>query len=359
MLEKCRLSTDGQGREATEADDRLRTSEERLRIALEVGHLATWDWNITTEEVSWSTEHFRMMGYKIGEITPCFESWAKRVHPEDLQATVKALEVARDTNTTYAHTYRSLHPDGSIIWLSAVGRYFYDKNLHPIRMIGVMQDVTEQRRLAEQQRVLVAELQHRTRNLMAVVQSTAESTIKSCHTLGQFKQNFRERLATLSRVQGLLSRFDQGRDVEFQELLKTELFAHAAFQEDSARVTFDGPDGVKLPSSTIQMLAMVLQELATNALKYGAMAQPGGKLAITWSLDRKTQPHRLHIDWRECGVTIPAQGAMPRGSGQGRILIERSLPYQLNAVTTYVFEADGVHCTIELPLKSQEEAGSA
>jgi two-component sensor histidine kinase len=100
---------------------------------------------------------------------------------------------------------------------------------------------------------------------------------------------------------------------------------------------------------------MALHELATNALKYGALAQPQAHLEIRWHVE-PAEPERapwLHVDWRERGVRMPARDGLPQGSGSGRELIERALPYQLGARTTFVMEPDGVHCTIALPVSEQ------
>ncbi|GGF77701.1 hypothetical protein GCM10011402_32910 [Paracoccus acridae] len=123
---------------------------------------------------------------------------------------------------------------------------------------------------------------------------------------------------------------------------------------DPERISLNGPAGIRLRSSTVQTLAMALHELATNAVKYGALGQAAGRLAITWSLDPDGLEGApwLHIDWRESGVEMQLAEASSRGTGQGRELIERALPYQLKAKTTYAFTPNGVHCTISLPVSA-------
>lgn len=194
--------------------------------------------------------------------------------------------------------------------------------------------------------VLVTELQHRTRNLMAVVRSMADRTLTRSKDLETFRQTFSDRLAALARVQGLLSRLGEGDRVTFDELLRVELAAHGALESPGVRL--GGPTGVQLRSNTAQILAMALHELATNASKYGALKQQGAVLNINWALDEGDAP-RLRIDWHESGVTMPAADAVPDG-GQGRELIERALPYQLKARTRYVLSPDGVQCSIDLPV---------
>lgn len=198
-------------------------------------------------------------------------------------------------------------------------------------------------------RVLVGELQHRTRNLIGLIRSTADKTARTSHDIADFRTRLRARLDAMARVQGLLSRLKDTDRVVFEELIETEV---AAMHGGADRVRLDGPKGVRLRSSTVQTLAMALHELATNAVKYGAIGQPQGRLAVTWSFERSGPGGKpwLHIDWRESEVAMPPPGAAPQGSGQGRELIERALPYQLQARTTYELGPDGVHCTISIPV---------
>ncbi|MBB3564968.1 two-component sensor histidine kinase [Rhizobium sp. BK512] len=125
---------------------------------------------------------------------------------------------------------------------------------------------------------------------------------------------------------------------------------------DPEGVTADGPSGIRLRSSTVQTLAMGIHELATNASKYGALMQPLGRLDIRWSFEPVGADGKpwLRIDWREMGLTMPPIDAPPRGTGQGRELIEKALPYQLGGVTSYAFEPDGVHCTISVPVSTKK-----
>jgi len=104
---------------------------------------------------------------------------------------------------------------------------------------------------------------------------------------------------------------------------------------------------------------MVLHELATNAIKYGALKQPDGHLAIRWRLEAMGEGDKpwLQLDWKESGVKMPPAGANPNGTGQGRELIERALPYQFDAQTMFVMEPDGVHCTISLPVSELTPPG--
>ncbi|WP_298089232.1 CheR family methyltransferase [uncultured Sphingomonas sp.] len=328
-----------------------RAAEERLRSAIQVARIGTWDWNITSDEIIWSEEYFRMLGYGIGEVAPSMDALLDRIHPEDRQATKEAVVQARDMHQEYVHEFRSLHPDGSVHWLSARGRFLYADDGEVLRMIGAMIETTEAREFQKRQTVLVTELQHRTRNLIAVVRSMTDKTLRHAPDLQTFRGQFRVRLDALARVQGLLSRLDEHDRVTFDELLHTELAAHGAMENEPDRVTLTGPTGIRMRSGMVQMLALALHELATNATKYGALKETGGRLEISWRLlDEGDRSRRLEITWQEHGVTMPPADAPPQGSGQGRELIERALPYQLDAETSYAFGPDGVRCVIIAPV---------
>jgi PAS domain S-box-containing protein len=277
--------------------------------------------------------------------------WLNAVHPDDRQRVTEIWSGAIDRGE-FAAEYRVCRvSEGRYRWVQARSTPVRNAGGGIIEWLGTSTDIHEIRELQERQKILVVELQHRTRNLIGVVHSTAEKTVRASSDLAGLRSKFRDRLDALSRVQGLLSRLDERDRVTFDELIDSEL---AAMAIGSKRVTLRGPDGVRLRSSTVQTLAMAIHELATNALKYGALGQPAGHLTIVWRQEtsRDSEEPWLHVDWRERGVEMPPLGEAPRGSGQGRELIERALPYQLRAKTSFTLGADGVHCTISIPISA-------
>ena len=201
-------------------------------------------------------------------------------------------------------------------------------------------DISTLIRAEARQRVLISELQHRTRNLLAVVQSIATQSFPRDSVL----QGFTTRLATLGRVQSLVSNATDG-DISLAEMVRLEMQAHGA--DHSGKVTADGPS-VALTVENVQTFALALHELATNAVKYGALKSPGGRLDIAWAVKTDDQAPILTLDWRESGVTD-----MPKESprrGYGRKMIEQALSYSLHARTTFKFGEDGITCRIEMPL---------
>jgi two-component sensor histidine kinase len=217
-------------------------------------------------------------------------------------------------------------------------------------------DALERARAEEQLRVVVAELQHRTRNLLAVVRSIAKQTLAASDSLDGFRTKFEDRLSALSRVQGLLSRADQD-PITIEMIVRMELTALGT-DEALSRMRLSGPD-VPLQNSMVQTLSLALHELATNARKYGALSNERGRLAVEWSVTSfEHGEKRLTLDWTETWVApkehaneVPSQSSGEAARrGYGRELIERVLPHSLGAVTRYELNDTSVRCTIDVPL---------
>jgi two-component system CheB/CheR fusion protein len=216
-------------------------------------------------------------------------------------------------------------------------------------------DIGERRRAEEaaresesQMRVMVGELQHRTRNLIALVMAMADRTVAPGQSLEGFKAAFRQRMMALSRVQGLLSRAAPGEGVSLTSILESEFSAQSAL--GSRKITLDGPKDVVVRFGSVQALAMALHELTTNAVKYGALTQGDGRLLIRWRVETENGAPWLNLEWKESGVDMAQSPDRGKGSGRGRRLIEEALPYQFGARTTFAIEAGGVRCTIALPI---------
>lgn len=198
---------------------------------------------------------------------------------------------------------------------------------------------------------LVAELRHRTGNLIAVVQAIAGETSRSSRSLDDFRETFSGRLASIARVHDLMSRLDEGERVSFDELIGSELNASGLLGGgiDDGKVILDGPAGVRLRSSALQLLALAIHELAAEAVRHGALSRPDGRLSVRWELvpPKGDQRATLHVEWIETGTaTAPRRGF-------DRELIEEALPFQLGAETRYEARADGLRCAISFPVSAQ------
>lgn len=289
--------------------------------------------------------------------------WLRALHPDDRE-TALACWAEASVEFPFHADYRVYHLSGDRYrWCQTKANPVLDEAGGVIEWVGTSTDVDELRQLQAHKDVLVAELQHRTRNLISVVRSVATRIASSSRDLAEFGHRFQERLDMLSRVQSLLSRLDEFERVTFDELLRSELAAHGIPVEPAGQVTLSGPADVPLRSSTVQMLAMALHELLTNAVKHGALSQRTARLSIEWRLrEDATGAPKLFVEWSERGVRLPDElrdGAAPLLRGQGRELIERALPYQIEAETSFQFAPDGVYCTLLLPISSRSAVRAA
>jgi two-component system CheB/CheR fusion protein len=205
-------------------------------------------------------------------------------------------------------------------------------------------DITATARAEERQRLLLSELQHRVRNILSIVRSLAARTAETSASVDEYASHLDGRLATLARTQNIFARTGDV-IVDLEEMVRDELVSLGA--PDGEQVDVGGPE-VRLRQSAAETFALALHELATNAVKYGALAGPKGRVAVHWRvLDTSAGP-RLLLEWRETGVA--ALDMRPTRSGFGRELIERGLPFELGAATSLSFEPGGVRALIEIPL---------
>ncbi|WP_235974125.1 sensor histidine kinase [Luteimonas deserti] len=278
---------------------------------------------------------------------------------EDRAADVPAQEMrgARE-NGVAADVRWHVCKDGECVFIEGAMRPVIDASGTVTGYLKVGRDATERKHWDERQQVLMRELQHRTRNIMAVVLTMFEKTRRGSADVDTLSKTFRARLGALARVQGLLSRLQEGDRIAFDTLVRAELSAMGALDEGGRgdRVELSGPSGVFLRSGTVQTFALALHELATNAAKYGALAQDEGRLSVRWRATRRDGRPSLHIEWIETCVDMALAASAAQGSGYGRELIEQALPYQLDALTTYVVGPEGVRCTIEVPISDTTSA---
>lgn len=272
--------------------------------------------------------------------------WQQAVHPDDRAAARQAWAQV-DQEEEFHVDLRIGTPDGTYRWFKTHALPIRDQDGAIVEWIGTSTDIDDLRQLQEEQKILVGELQHRTRNLIAVVHAISVQTIQSSTSLDDFEERFEERLAALSRVQGLLSRSEH-EPITIGRLIKLELDALANLQ-DQDRVSLNGID-IPIRNTAAQTLALAIHELATNALKYGALSHSGGKLMVSWHERGDGEERMMRVEWAERG--LPPRQAHDFGKiGYGRILIEQSLPQQLGAATAMTFDDDGVRCVIDLPFR--------
>ncbi len=212
--------------------------------------------------------------------------------------------------------------------------------------LSIQRDITARKRAEQRQGELAAELQHRSRNLLAVVNAIARRTMSASRSVDVFSARLFRRLAALGRVHGLLAR-PLAESTTIGELVRAELAALDPAPA-GANIALDGPE-VVLPDAILQTLALALHELAANAAEHGALATGEGRLVIGWRVDGGPDPH-LTLDWVETRIPPPPDDWHPEVLGYGRQLIERALPHALRATVAYRLDRSGLCCVVRLPL---------
>jgi PAS domain S-box-containing protein len=139
--------------ERQRVESALRQSEEQRRLTIDFTHIGNWDWNIVENTSEWNDNHARLLGLVPDEVESSYQVWRDRVHPEDIERVAGAVAVALATHTDYEAEYRVIHPDGSIHWLVGRGRGVYNEAGQPVRMLGVILDISDRKR-AEQASIL-------------------------------------------------------------------------------------------------------------------------------------------------------------------------------------------------------------
>ena len=206
--------------EQSRAEAELRESEAHLQLALKVGRMGTWDWNMQMDKIVWSGGQFGIMGLQASETSPSYELWARSVHPDDLAATEAVIQHALQEHTEFHHEYRTLWPDGSLHWTEARGRFTYNAAQQPTRMIGILIDITERKQTEQEREQLLARERLARSDAEAAQQQLA--TIVDTSPIGlallDAEQRFVAINEALAEINGLPREYHLGKSV-------TELFS--------------------------------------------------------------------------------------------------------------------------------------
>ncbi|MCJ2018943.1 PAS domain-containing protein [Methylobacterium sp. E-065] len=281
----------------------------------------------------------RLTGYRLDEVigrSPRFLQGPKteRAELERARTSLAAGEAFHGEALNY-------RKDGStymVEWLITPVREADGSITH---WVSAQRDVTDRRAFEDRQAMMVRELHHRVKNTLATVQAVLNATMRSAVSLPEFGRAFTGRIVSLARTHALITE-DQAQVASFEGLLRAEL---DPYNEDH-RVTLRGPD-LRLPSEVAVPVGMALHELTSNALRHGALAHPGGRLTVTWTVEDRTDTGWLAWVWNEHDGPPPA---LPTREGFGMRLINRILAAQTGAEVDVAADADGLRISIGIPL---------
>jgi PAS domain S-box-containing protein len=336
------LDPDGGVSDRTRVERALRESEARFRHMADSAPALIWMSDADGRVIFANMHYDYLFGRPAAEMLG--EGWREVVLPEDLDGFEAAFVEAFQARRRLMTEVRVRDREGRVRWLRCDGVPRLDDAGAFLGYTGCNVDITDVKLAQEHQILLIHELNHRVKNTLATVQSVAMQTLRSATNLEQAQEDFEARLIALSRAHDVLTR-ENWESANLQEVVDEALAPYRGKQEHRFRVS-GGP--VRLSPRMALALAMALQELATNAVKYGALSNATGRIEIAWKLDCAGSEPRLHLSWRETGgpkVEAPAR------RGFGSRLIERSLARDLDGEVRLEFQPAGLVCTVDAPVQ--------
>jgi PAS domain S-box-containing protein len=329
--------------EQVESEERLRESEERLRLLADAVPQIIWITDANGQHEFFNRQWALYTGAPL-KATDVSQVTTDFVHPDDRAVTLEAFEEARRAGGIYEVEHRIRSKEGEYRWFLVRAEPYRDPRTGEIvRWFGVSIDIHDRRIAEEHQQLLINELNHRVKNTLATVQSVASQTLRNAGSTEQAKESLEARLFALSRAHDVLTR-ENWEGADLYDIVEQAVAPYSSRGED--RLHLEGAR-VRVPPRMALALAMALQELATNAVKYGALSNDTGMISIAWSVQPGETGPRLHLKWEESGG--PAVQP-PSRRGFGSRLIERSLSQDLDGKAEIAFQPNGVVCIVDAPL---------
>jgi PAS domain S-box-containing protein len=327
------------------AEKELRESEARYRTIFEQANDFLITTTIDQRIASVNPAVLTALGYEADEVIG--RSIADFMDPDQFEITRESLAQKLREGGATRLTINVRARDGRALTWELNSRLTTDPEGKPSGLHAIGRDMTEAKRAEAHLRLLVDELNHRVKNTLAIVQGIAQQSFKADADPASARQAFEGRLAALSEAHNLLTREHWGA-VSMAQVIGDAVAPHG---RDAGRFALEGPDLPILPKTAIS-LALAIHELATNAVKHGALSRPEGRVSIRWARIESAAAARLSLVWEEHGgpaVTVPSR------RGFGTRMIERGLAAELGGTAKIDFRPEGLVCTVDAPLPEGAE----
>jgi len=320
--------------------ERLRTSEERRSLALSAGDMGSWQFDIAADRLEWDEGQYRIYGVDPAHFQPSRQSLLEMVHPDDraISPLIAGLEAQ---GARHQVEFRVVRPNGEIRWCFGSAAITRDAAGAAMRLNGVSVDITERKRAEERQLLLAREVDHRAKNMLAVVLSILRLT--RAKTTPEFIGAVEGRIQALAVTHNLLSA-SRWQGANLRQIVDEELAPYRTGPSRAGggdRAMADGPTAMLLPS-VAQAVALALHELATNAAKYGALSTENGRLRLHWWIGKEA----LELEWTETGGPTTAP---PTSQGFGLTIVRSTIEAQFLGGVTYDWRPEGLRCRLSIP----------
>jgi PAS domain S-box-containing protein len=329
--------------ELTEANRLLRESEARYRTALVVGRMGTWETDLVTRTRIWTREGMALFGLDLadgrGHVGGDDDEYHAALHPDDRHLVQKFHDLANKQDS-FTSEYRVVWPDGTTLWMRGRGQVVArTPDGKAERMVSIVTDVTERKAAEDHIQFLMHEISHRSKNLLMVIQSIARRTARTAGSMEEFERRFERRLQGLAASHDVLVR-ENWHGAPLADLVRQQLVPFVEIH--SSRFELAGPD-VVITAEAAQAIGLAIHELATNAIKYGALSAPAGKVSVSWTLDGSGA---LSLSWTEQGGPPVSP---PSRKGFGHVVVGEMVERSLNGKVVMEFAGDGLKWRVLIP----------
>jgi PAS domain S-box-containing protein len=333
--------------ELTEANRRLRESEALYSTALAAGRMGTWETDLVTRTRLWTKEGMALFGLKLadgrGRVGGEDDEYRSALHPDDRHLMQEFHELANKQDS-FTSEYRVVRPDGTTLWLRGRGQVTVRApDGKAERMVSIVTDVTDRKAAEDHIQFLMHEISHRSKNLLMVIQSIARRTARTAGTMEEFENRFERRLQGLAASHDVLVR-ENWHGAPLANLVRQQLVPFAEIQ--SSRFEVAGPE-VVITAEAAQAIGLAIHELATNAIKYGALSESGGKVSVSWMFDGNAgAPGPLLLNWIERGGPPVSP---PLRKGFGHVVIGEMVERSLGGKVAMEFASAGLQWRVSIP----------
>lgn len=269
----------------------------------------------------------------------------------NLRAALERVLISKQFELMEVQKYDIARPDGTFEerWWKPANSPVLDADGNVLAIIHHVADVTAEHRAVEGLRAserhaqtLLAELQHRVRNLLAMIRSVIRRASINKEDVADFVDHLEGRIDAMARTQSVLTR-SPGVNVDLRTIIEEELLAQSA---QPGQYVAGGPE-TRLAPKVAEVVTLAIHELATNSVKYGAIGRPGAFFFVDWRKEQRGEERWLTITWRETGVPIEGKSR----SGFGTELLTRRVPFELGGKVDLAFMPDGLEATLDFPLR--------
>jgi PAS domain S-box-containing protein len=310
----------------------------RLEVAVEAAGLGFWEWDIAAGKVTWSERNKTLYGLGAEERVSV-RRYLSMVHPDDVDAVRSAFLAVRDRpqGGDYAIEHRIVRTDGEVRWLLVHGRVSPDASGEAGLVVGTSLDVTERKAAEERRALLMGELAHRSKNGIAVLMAIVSQTARNANSIASFEEQIMSRLQAMAASQDLVTAVGGG------PVALSDVVAKALAPFGRGRVDVDPAIGdIIIRGEMAVGMGLLLHEMATNAVKYGALSPAGGRVMLSHI---PTGEGQAAFSWREVDGPPPTGEIKP---GFGTRLLEQVLRPQGGQVS-FAFDTSGFQARVEFP----------